>query len=737
MFKTKYILGLVTFAIWLLGSLALREGRGGAFAQNYPVQITTQIAPPFSSFIPDYSTPGNQNLKLLVLFTDFTKPSYNIKLKIQISGQGINIQSKSYYYSQAITLQPGIPQEISGSDLSGLLNANNLDISGITTQHYQTQTLPEGYYNICVTAFDYNNPIPIQVSNQSCALGWMVLSDPPFTNLPLCGSTIPAISPQNVMFQWTPMNMGSPNSFNNTLYDFELYEIRPGTQNPGNIIQTLPPIYQATTTFTFINYGITEPQLYYGMQYVWRVRARDQSGRDLFKNQGYSQQCTFTYGSLLSQIDTNSLKLTLQGTALTHRLAKYTWDSLGIFASYKLEYRKLGTNNWFPVNTTTPRNIVSNLEPENTYEARVKGLFSEGEGPWSNTVTITTPAQPVIVCGQGAIPPSASNFIPLKTGAVSQTWNIGQFDMIVAQLDNPNSPNGKYSGYGKIIVPFMMNTVLTGKFINISVNEAMQVVEGKVEITTNGIDVWMNQWENEYQYDNSYIYNGCIDSISIVAGTITIQNCDGTSTTIPNDNDGGLLVQDNNGNQWVVNPDGTVTEVIGGGLLPNSSEPLTADEMSILKKAMTKIRNDYNTQKINTLTNTYNAKKTSLDNHISQQRQPFNSQNSQDGDGEYIGFLPITTIPTDAGTSLNIIFKNAETDLNIAKVLFIFSRENNTDEELNFIGKYLTVNGKTYKIFIAEQLAANKTQTEIANDVAQLGIIKLVETAVRKKMDKD
>ncbi|MFY9307567.1 MAG: fibronectin type III domain-containing protein [Bacteroidia bacterium] len=485
MFKTKYKIKLLAFITLLIGSLPWGEGWGGvSFAQNYPVQITTQIAPPFSGFIPDYSTPGNQNLKLLVLFTDFTKPSYNIKLKIQISGQGIDIRSKSYYYSQAITLQPGIPQEISGSDLSGLLNANNLDISGITTQHYQTQTLPEGYYNICVTAFDNNNPIPIQVSNQSCTLGWMVLSDPPFTNLPLCGSTIPAITPQNVMFQWTPMNMGSPNSFNNTLYDFELYEIRPGTQNPGNIIQTLPPIYQATTTFTFINYGITEPQLYYGMQYVWRVRARDQSGRDLFKNQGYSQQCTFTYGSLLSQIDTNNLKLTLQGTALTHRLAKYTWDSLGIFASYKLEYRKQGTNNWFPVNTTTPRNIVSNLEPENTYEARVKGLFSEGEGPWSNTVTITTPAQPVIVCGQGAIPPSAANFIPLKTGAVGQTWNIGQFDMIVAQLDNPNSPNGKYSGYGKIIVPFMMNMVLTGKFINITVNEVMVVVEGKVEITT-------------------------------------------------------------------------------------------------------------------------------------------------------------------------------------------------------------------------------------------------------------
>ncbi|MES2396719.1 MAG: hypothetical protein V4549_11980, partial [Bacteroidota bacterium] len=261
----KYKINILVFVFLLV------LGWGGAsFAQNYPIQITTQLAPPFSGFIPDYSTPGNQNLKLLVVFTDFTKPSYNIKLKLQITGQGITIQSKSYYYSGPTTLQPGIPIEISGSDLSGLLNSANLDFSGINAQQYQTNALPEGYYNICFTAYDYNNLTPIQVSNQSCAFGWMVLSDPPFLNLPFCESTVSVNTPQNMMFQWTAMNMNSPNSANTTLYDFELYEVRPGSQSPGNIIQTLPPIYQATTPFTFLNYGITEPQLYYGMQYVWR-----------------------------------------------------------------------------------------------------------------------------------------------------------------------------------------------------------------------------------------------------------------------------------------------------------------------------------------------------------------------------------------------------------------------------------------------------------------------------------
>ncbi|HRG53922.1 MAG TPA: fibronectin type III domain-containing protein, partial [Bacteroidia bacterium] len=435
--------------------LLLCMGRNG-YAQIYPVQVTTQLAPPFSGYIGDYSTPGNQNLKLLVLFSDFTKPTYSIKLKMKISGQGITLQSKSYFYSQAFSVQPGIPFEISGSDLAELLNTNNLDFSGISIQQYEEKkALPEGFYNICFIAYDNNNPTQIQVSNESCAAGWMVLSDPPFLNLPMCGSVIKIIDPQNIFFQWTPMNLSSPNSAMNTLYDFELYEVKPAAQSPGNIIQTLPPIYKITTPLTSINYGMTEPQLYPAMEYVWRVRAHDLSGRDLFKNKGYSQICTFKYGNSLSQLDSNTLKLSLKGNALNHQLIKYTWDSLSIFSSYRLEYRKKGGVNWFPINTTTPEAIASKLEAENTYEARVKGISADGEGPWSNIVVITTPAKPIIACGQQTFTTSMANFKPHPFGKAGQFWNIGQFEMVVTDLEFSNNPSGQYSGYGTVEIPFL------------------------------------------------------------------------------------------------------------------------------------------------------------------------------------------------------------------------------------------------------------------------------------------
>ncbi len=191
--KTKqfFILFLIFFFTW-----------AEVFSQTFPVQITAQLQPPFRGYITDYTTPGNQNLKLLVLFTDFAKPVYNIKLKIKISGQNVTIQSKSYYYAGPFTLQPGIPIDLSGSYLNGLLASNNLDFSGISIQLYnQQKVLPEGAYNICFTAYDFNNPTPIQVSNESYAFSWMLLSDPTFLNLPMCRSTTITSNRQNVLFQ--------------------------------------------------------------------------------------------------------------------------------------------------------------------------------------------------------------------------------------------------------------------------------------------------------------------------------------------------------------------------------------------------------------------------------------------------------------------------------------------------------------------------------------------------------
>ncbi|MFO0478211.1 MAG: hypothetical protein ACK50L_05470, partial [Bacteroidota bacterium] len=289
------------FIIILFFSLPFAEGWGGAAfsQQNYPIQLNVILTPPYSGYLPEYATAGNEKLKVILLQKDLTQPTYNVRLAMRLEGNGYSLSTNPFFKGQPISLQAGVPLEISGSDIYEFLNSANLDFAGLNKNSYeQGQALPEGYYSICFTAYDYNSTLPTQVSNQSCTQAWMTLSDPPFLNMPICGSTVQSNTPQNVLFGWTPMNTGSPNSANQTEYIFELWETRPDNQaNPNNIVLSAPPVQTYTTDFTTYNYGLTETQLIAGMQYIWRVRAHDKSNRDVFKNQGYSQICTFVYGS--------------------------------------------------------------------------------------------------------------------------------------------------------------------------------------------------------------------------------------------------------------------------------------------------------------------------------------------------------------------------------------------------------------------------------------------------------
>ncbi len=728
------------YKIFLISVLQLCICKFQAVAQTYPVQVTTQLTPPFSGYLSDYSTPGNENFKVLIYLTDFSNPVYDVKLKIKLDGQGITIQSKPFYYSDAFSLIPGQPLQLSGSDLAGLLNSNNLDFLGISKSQYDLRkVLPEGYYKICITAYDNNNPTQIKVSNESCAMGWMVLSDPPFLNSPICSSTVTITNPQNILFSWTPMNMASPNSAANTEYEFSLYEVRPEGQNPNNIIQTLPPVFTTTVNTPFFNYGITETPLIAGMQYVWRVKAIDISGRDLFKNNGYSQICTFNWGTKYDGM--GNLDIFLGATPLTHRSAKLAWDSIPIFTNYHLEYRKANGNwNWMPVNTTNVHTKVFDLEPETDYEARVNGSTNDGyTGQWSNTVAFRTPPTPIINCEDVAPPPSMQNFQPLTKATVGSIWEIGQFEVIVTSLQNTQSNNGQYTGQGRVLLPFG-GLGIAGNFTNLTVNNNYVVVAGNIDAITKGVDKWLQQHNdnNEYVYDDSYVYNGCIDSIYVNTNNqVVITDCNGQTTVIPNDTNGGLLITDANGNQWIVNSDGSVTPVNGGMILPGSSQPLTPDELDILKLAMGLLRVENTSTIVNNLKSTRIQKQQELQTVIDAQRQQANitgNAPTTSSDEGFIGFIEETNATSNTTLQKNIALKEADENYYVSAIANLFSQDAVTDAQLNFIGNYLYVGSLTYKAYVQQQKQANKTHQQIAADVKTQGIIELIKRVVKKRM---
>ena len=333
----------IFFAVALFFS-SLIWGGAEAYSQTYPVQISAQLVPPYSGYLPDYADAAAEKLKVILQFNDFSVPNYNLKLRFEIKGNGFTLSTKTLYNPPPINLAPGQPLLLSSADLAGYLNSSNLDFIGINQSQYeQRMALPEGYYSICVKAFDYygNN---VQVSNEACAQAWFTLSDPPFLNLPICNSVITPMLPQNILFQWTPMNLGSPLSALNTEYEFALWECRPDSNaNPNQVVLSTAPVFSIITQQTFFNYGITETPLNLYMKYIWRVRAKDNTGRDLFKNNGYSQICTFTYGSVKKVLG-DAINLTLNAQSLSHRTGQCDWTRQSVFTTYDLQVRKKGTD---------------------------------------------------------------------------------------------------------------------------------------------------------------------------------------------------------------------------------------------------------------------------------------------------------------------------------------------------------------------------------------------------------
>jgi len=581
----KHLKILLYVIIFFLTPL-LRRGTGGeVFAQTYPVQLITQLIPPYSGYLPDYADPASEKLRIILQFNDFTVPQYNVRLKIEIKGNGFTLLTKQLFNPPPITVQPGVPLLISGTDLAPYLNSNNLDFIGINQSQYeQGKSLPEGYYTLCLKAYDYYQAGNTQISNEGCAQAWFTLSDPPLLNLPFCNTAVIPQTPQNILFQWTPMNMGSPNSAFNTEYDFELWEIRPdSTASPNQVVISTAPIYKTTSQQTLLNYGIIEPPLILYMKYVWRVRAKDISGRDLFKNNGYSQICTFTYGSKDSILG-NALTLTVNAQGITHRLGKCTWNTENTFTNYLLQVRKQGTTHWFDYPTNQNTQKVTNLEPNTNYEARVRGENAQIIGLWSSIADFTTQKEPTYNCNDQTFPPDPLQAKPLPADKAMKGLIIqsGQFEITATQITASGAP-GWYSGtgYAQVFGVFPMEVQWT----TIYIDDNNRHQQGIIQATTKGISAWMQQWDVQQAEENSTYTNGTIDTIYINGNQICII-IHGSSTAqcypIPPDAN-VFVIRDEEGNQYTItiHPDPPTVSGPTEYLIPSTDILASNDSMMV------------------------------------------------------------------------------------------------------------------------------------------------------------
>ncbi|KFF17761.1 fibronectin type III domain-containing protein [Flavobacterium hydatis] len=507
-------------------------------------------------------------MRLLINPTDISISQRQVRLKLYIQGNGLNIQTNDYMVGQRpIFINGGELQTLTNTDIGALFRLENLQ--GITALQY-ANGLPEGMYSFCFEMFDYMTNQ--RISQKSCASLYLILNDPPLLNTPQKNEQIASSDFPNIMFTWTPRQMNATN----ISYKFELKRLIDPTLDPQFAFQMSPLLYEETLFGTALLYNLSMPILTPGMRYAWRVRAISTTGLSenaVFKNDGYSEIYSFKYTASCAA------PTFLLSESQSSKSVKITWEGVPEHTRYQVQYKKQNVRNaqWFSTNSLNTQSLITNLEPGLTYQFRVGSSCDPATDgvqsfTYSGISTFTTPTEtsgvPAYNCG--IIPQiNIQNQKPLTNLIQSETFKAGDFPVTILELKGENSP---YSGRGYIIVPYLKDTKIAVEFNNIVVNTDYQLISGIVETSYN--PEWKNVTDVEDftgegqggQIEETVPFE-IKDIIINPNGDIVVNGNDGQQVTIPGGKD--TVITDSKGNTYTVDKDGNgsnqPTEPAAGG----------------------------------------------------------------------------------------------------------------------------------------------------------------------------
>ena len=648
--------------LFLLSLVLLFLAKQGQ-AQIYPVSSTPRLIPPYSVYLPDMVAPGNEKLQTVLLLRDLTQPSLDIRLRVEIHHNGrLLMRTSALYNPLPITLFPGQPTIISGVDLAPYLESQNLDFVGYDRNQYErNKVVPEGSYQICIRAFDYDRPeVALSDPQMSCAFAILQRAEPPMTNLPICGSTVPVQLPQQMLFSWISRNTASPNSALNTEYEFSLYEVRPEGANPNDIVLSTPPVFQIRTQQNQFIYGISEPPLFENMTYAWRVRAIDLSGRDAFRNQGFSEVCSFTYKGSLGGLQAGLVE-DFAAEGKTERRADFSWKAdPERFDGYRIEYKKVGEGwRWYSLEMDSgDKNStkIFDLHESTAYEARIQGKKDGFYGPYSEKVPFSTTAIRVSECA-----PSNPNLETVGGPLTSAYKNMivdAYGKPMTCQEITPLDQPGWFKGSGYVRFDEFKGINLAVAFDRIQIDENLRVISGRiysvsakiapqgdaeeVDSSSTAFIQAQNQaaWEDVEFYHEITAYNHhAIDSITFNPATgelyVYVEQNDAVflNTVVPpilvDNPEDAVIIEDKNGDQWVIDKDGKVHEVRGGGLKPGKDTSVPKEVEDVLQAALAQIHGEYALKNLKDLKTVYQE----LDEQVKATYPQLDEANDNDQEG--------------------------------------------------------------------------------------------------------
>jgi hypothetical protein len=600
----------------------------GAIAQQFPVQVTPQLLPPYSLQVSEYYSPSAANAKmnLQVLLRDFNKPQLNVRLRMTIESQSVRIKTREDRTYPTFTILPGQPYYVTPAELTPYFDVNNIEISGMSPQEYAgTGKLPEGFYTFCFELVE--EATGQTVSNKGCTFAWMNLNEPPMLNLPRKAERVSPTNPQNVIFNWTPRHTASPGAAFTTEYVMTLVKLDTANNVPpeaafinGIIIDSI------ITTGTTILYDAGHPVLEPNSKYAWRVQARTATGSAEpanFRNNGFSEIFWFVYQNTCPQV--LGVTDSTQG-----RRAIIEWQTNPQHLEYKVIYREKGnaTAEWFSQINTGTQVSIGDLKPLTTYEYRVGGACDYGFFVFGPTMEFTTKGENVTAVPNCGVPPALPvlNPSPMLIMHPGDTVYAGDFKVVTTLVDNINGDNGvpgTFTGEGYVPVSYLANMKLAVVFRGIKVNAEKKLIDGQIETTydpTEGgiadVDALLDYFipgyglgklvTGEVMVDASFNFIiGSISALPLPVGydtligkgpvPITITPLGGGTPTIYNAEKLPITIKDKDGNLYQVDKNGTIKSLgrQGGKELLRNMNPTQIDDDKALAKFI-----EYNDTKV-------------------------------------------------------------------------------------------------------------------------------------------
>ncbi|TXI16086.1 MAG: hypothetical protein E6Q66_01090, partial [Pedobacter sp.] len=90
-------------------------------AQQYPVQVITQLYPPHTLNLPQWYNGSSEKLVVLLTNQDFYRTT-DVRLRLQIEGPSVRLSSRVGAHLPIITLNSGEPVRLSLGDLAPYFN---------------------------------------------------------------------------------------------------------------------------------------------------------------------------------------------------------------------------------------------------------------------------------------------------------------------------------------------------------------------------------------------------------------------------------------------------------------------------------------------------------------------------------------------------------------------------------------------------------------------------------------